>query len=228
MSPRRSLIVYMALAAVAVLLSGWLPDARHHHDDHNPTPAPGPVDGTAAVLLDGLAVAPEADPDSYARERFGAGWATGPDGCDTRTAVLVAESLTPAAVEGCTVVGGEWISVYDAARVTDPTALDVDHLVPLAEAWTSGADRWSDQQRRRFANDLDPGRPDALVAVTARANRAKGDSDPAEWMPPNRSVWCRYATAWVTQKAAWHLAVDPAEHQALADALATCPGEVTP
>jgi hypothetical protein len=62
------------------------------------------------------------------------------------------------------------------------------------------------------------------VAVTAATNRSKSDRDPAEWMPSHRDSWCRYATAWVTQKAAWRLTVDPAEHEALVNVLATCPG----
>jgi hypothetical protein len=183
---------------------------------------PRPVEGTPTELLTTLTIAPEAYPGGYRRDQFGDTWATGPDGCDTRSAVLRAESVTPAVVEGCTVVAGQWVSVYDAARVNEPAALDIDHLVPLAEAWASDAADWTDQQRRAFANDLDPARPDALVAVTASANRAKGDSDPAEWMPPDPRARSWYVTAWITQKAAWHLSIDPAEHQALTTALADC------
>jgi hypothetical protein len=113
------------------------------------------------------------------------------------------------------------VSAWDATRVTDPARLDIDHLVPLAEAWTSGASGWDRARRVAFANDL--ARPDALDAVTAHANRAKGDDDPAGWMPPRRTTWCRYATAWITQKHAWGLTVDADERQALITALATCP-----
>jgi len=228
MTARRTPTVHGALIVALVALLPWLVDTLVRPDADQDAGRRA-VDGLTVELLERLAVAPETDTVGYARDRFGAGWATGPGGCDTRTAVLAAESITPAVVQGCTVLVGEWVSVYDATRVTEPTALDVDHLVPLAEAWTSGADDWNDQQRRSFANDLDPARPDALIAVTATANRAKGDGDPAEWMPPDRAVWCRYATAWITQKAAWHLTVDEAEHQALTQALATCPtGETGP
>jgi hypothetical protein len=181
------------------------------------------VDGPAAEVLATLTVAPETGGEGYDRDRFGGGWATGTDGCDTRSKVLRDESAAPVVLDGCTVLSGEWHSVYDAAPVTDPAGLDIDHLVPLAEAWASGAGDWTDRQRQAFANDIDPARPDALVAVTAGSNRAKGDSDPAEWMPPDTAVWCRYATAWVTEKAAWDLTIDTAERDALAAAFATCP-----
>ncbi|MGH9209872.1 MAG: HNH endonuclease family protein [Acidimicrobiales bacterium] len=212
---RRAVLILAVLAVAALHVARTQPDP-----DPGTTQAPG---GPAVEQLATLPVTAETGADGYERDRFGTGWAAAPEGCDTRTAVLVDEALTPPTVEGCTVVAGEWVSTYDGARVTDPAGLDVDHLVPLAEAWTSGAHRWTDQQRRAFANDLDPGRPDALIAVTASANGTKGDGDPAEWLPPDRARHCWYATAWVTQKAAWHLAVDEAEHQALADAVAGCP-----
>jgi hypothetical protein len=217
----RSVWVLLAVFAGLAALSG-LSDRRS--DTGDPGPA-RPADTPAAELLESLAVAPETGPAGYDRDRFGAGWRTGSDGCDTRDRVLAAESVTLVSREGCTIVAGEWVSAWDGARVLDPAALDVDHLVPLAEAWSSGASTWDQARRVAFANDLDPARPDALVAVTAGANRAKGDADPAEWLPPVRGTWCRYAASWITQKHAWHLSIDPAEHQALADALATCPQE---
>jgi hypothetical protein len=218
--------VALAVLAAAAMLSGL---GQRTDTASDATPDPGAVTrtvgGPAAELLDTLTVAPETGPAGYDRDRFDAGWQTGPDGCDTRDHVLAAESLTPPRHDGCTVVAGEWLSAWDGARLADPAGLDIDHLVPLAEAWASGASSWDDGRRVAFANDVDPGRPDALVAVAAAANRAKGDRDPAEWLPPERAVWCRYANAWITQKAAWSLTIDDAEHQALADALATCPTE---
>lgn len=180
------------------------------------------AESPAGELLESLTVTTETDPSGYDRAQFGAGWQSGADGCDTRDRVLAGESRTPVRRDRCTVVAGDWLSAWDNTAVADPAALDIDHLVPLAEAWTSGAASWDPARRVAFANDLNPARPDALVAVTAKSNRAKGDGDPAQWMPPARAVWCRYATAWITQKHAWHLSIDPAERQALADALDTC------
>jgi hypothetical protein len=72
----------------------------------------------------------------------------------------------------------------------------------------------------QYANDLN--RRDALIAVTAATNQSKSDRDPAEWMPPNRDAWCRFAAAWITQKATWHLTIDPAERDALRNVLTSC------
>jgi hypothetical protein len=165
-------------------------------------------------LLDGLDVAAESASTAYDRGRFHTG------SCELRAAVLVAESIGPARREGCTVAGGAWLSIYDGYSTDDPSELEVDHLVALHEAWVSGADRWSDERRAAFAQDL--GHPGALVAVTAAMNRSKSDEDPAVWQPPNRRAWCLYASDWVTVKQRWALSVDTAELRALRNMLTGC------
>ena len=105
------------------------------------------------------------------------------DGCNTRNEVLIAEATTkPTIGASCTLTGGRWHSYYDNADWTLASDLDIDHLVPLAEAWDSGARNWTAAQREAYANDLGDARD--LVAVTDNVNQAKGDRDPAEWMPP--------------------------------------------
>lgn len=129
------------------------------------------------------------------------------DGCDTRREVLIRDSRVQIDPGGaCRVVSGLWYSHYDDEWVQDPSSLDIDHLVPLAEAWDSGAHSWSNRRREAFAND-----EGALVAVTARSNRSKGARDPAEWMPVNTGFACAYAGAWVAVKAKWSLSVDTRE-----------------
>jgi hypothetical protein len=135
---------------------------------------------------------------------------------DTRDEVLAAESLV--AVHGCDVQSGKWRSWYDGAVTRDSTAFDVDHLVALAEAWDSGAKRWTADTRRRFANDLGDGR--SLVAVSASSNRSKSDQDPAEWLP--RYGKCRYLRHWVAVKIRWRLKVNATEKQALTDIASGC------
>jgi uncharacterized protein DUF1524 len=216
---RRLLKVAMALVVAMFVLNAAPTLLERFGADVRPVD----VDDAPTEVLAGLPIAPESGAAGYSRDQFGAGWVTGPDGCDTRARVLRDEAVVITATDGCAVVAGEWVSAWDAQAVTDPAGLDIDHLVPLAEAWASGADQWPAGDREAFANDLDSARPDALVAVTATTNRSKGDRDPAEWLPPERAVRCRYVTAWVTQKAAWGLSVDPAEHQALTRLLADCP-----
>lgn len=224
MLPRGSIKAVVAVSLLMVLLQG----AHGLLEDMGTEPLPRDVEGTPVELLDKLRVSPEDTAGGYDREKFGAGWSRTAGGCDVRSEVLVAESLIPAVVEpGCQVTAGEWVSLYDGARTISPADLQIDHLVPLAEAWDSGAAAWSPELRDAFAVDGD--RPDALVAVSASSNQAKSDRDPAEWLPPATGARCWYATAWVGVKAAWDLSVDEAEHQALAAALATCPpGGPTP
>ncbi|MFJ6239612.1 HNH endonuclease family protein [Streptomyces griseus] len=137
------------------------------------------------------------------------------DSCNTRMEVLIAESrVEPTVVDRCKVVAGEWYSYYDGVTLTAPGGLDIDHMVPLAEAWDSGASAWSADRREAYANDLDAER--SLVAVTARTNRSKSDQDPATWLPPLADARCTYATDWVSTKLRWGLSVDQAEADALA------------
>jgi hypothetical protein len=136
------------------------------------------------------------------------------DGCNARNEVLIEEATTrPSIGSGCALSGGRWTSYYDGASWTDPQDLDIDHMVPLAEAWDSGARTWSAAERQSFANDL--GDPRSLQAVTDNVNQAKGDQDPATWEPPVAGVRCRYAAEFVAVKLRWRLTVDSAERSAL-------------
>jgi hypothetical protein len=191
------------------------------------TPSPGAgtaAPGEAGLLrgaVAGLPVAAE-DRTGYARERFELWVDDDHDGCDTRHEVLIAEATTaPSLGARCALTGGAWRSYYDDRVWTDPDDLDVDHLVPLAEAWESGASAWTDARRRAYANDLDD--PRTLVAVTDELNQAKGDRDPAEWLPPSPSAICRYIAEWVAVKLRWHLGVDVGEKNTLARLAGTCP-----
>ena len=99
------------------------------------------------------------------------------DGCDTRDEVLIKEAVVkPRVGAGCTLQGGEWRSRYDGLVTKDPSSFDIDHMVPLNEAWQSGAWTWSAAKRQAFANDL--GYQASLIAVSASSNRSKGDSEP--------------------------------------------------
>ena len=142
------------------------------------------------------------------------------DGCDTRQEVLIRDSdiavvLHPERV--CRVVEGRWWSAYDDEWTTNPDHLHIDHLVPLAEAWESGARLWTAEQREAFANA-----EDGLVAVSAASNMAKAASDPARWLPPNEDVWCIYVAVWIEVKATWDLTADDAEIAALTSLAETC------
>lgn len=145
------------------------------------------------------------------------------DGCDTRYEVLIEEALrAPHVGSGCYLSGGLWKSRYDGLVTTDPTDLEIDHTVALAEAWDSGAYAWSESRRKRYANDMHDKR--ALIAVTAHENQSKSDRDPGEWMP--RLGRCSYVKSWVAVKLRWGLTVDAQEKQALHLASQGCQGDV--
>ena len=177
---------------------------------------------SAGAMVSQLKVAPEGSLAGYDRARFGTWIDADGNGCDTRAEVLRRQSRVPPQVDPfrCTVVAGDWLSSYDGRTTDDPAQLDIDHVVALAEAWRSGAAAWDDARRRAFANDLD--QPGELVAVTATANRSKGDHDPASWRPPNRASWCEFGTDWVRTKLKWGLTADEAEVSALRDMLHDC------
>ena len=170
-------------------------------------------------LLDQLTVADEVNADSYDRDLFNH-WVSQSSGCDTRDVVLAEESVKDT---NCANLNGEWVSEYDGATVTNPSKLDIDHMVPLAEAWRSGAYSWDDSTREAFANDLS--NPNALVAVTAASNRSKSDQDPANWMPDTDA--CVYLGKWVGVKYEWKLAVDPTEKDSILRAMSFCTERTT-
>ena len=97
---------------------------------------------------------------------------------------------------------GTWYSECDGKTITSACGIDIDHVVPLKEAWRSGASEWSTPERRAFANDLTDSQ---LIAVSAGSNRGKGNKDPGNWKPPLQSYWCTYSRAWISVKPTYQL-----------------------
>lgn len=141
------------------------------------------------------------------------------DGCDTRAEVLIDEAIVkPKIGKNCLLTGGKWVSPYDGKTTTKAIDLDIDHVVPLAEAWRSGAWRWTESQRQFYANDLSD--PRALSAVSLTQNRSKGDRDVASWLP--KKGVCSYITNWIAIKFRYSLTVDSAEASTLNRYLSSC------
>lgn len=227
-----------AAVVAAMLVLPALSACQGLEDLIDATPAPEPpgsskefselvpftVEVDAAALtaaIEALPVEAEAD-EGYDRSLF-PHWSDGDgNGCDARDDTLVAQdrsgNLTEADCGGA--MSGEWVSMYDGETVGESGDLDIDHFVPLKEAWGSGAHAWSTEERERYANALD--QPWHLVAVTASSNRSKSDKDPSDWMPPAQEVWCAYVWAWVQVKTDWDLSVDEAEAEALLGYAAEC------
>lgn len=178
---------------------------------------PSPTTLSPKSMLAQLKVAPEEYNSYYNRSLFRHWIDEDGDGCDTRDEVLVRESTTTIS---CSLAGGRWVSRYDKVSTTNASSFDIDHFIPLKEAWESGAWEWDSNTRQRFANDLDY--QFSLIAVSARSNRSKSDRDPNNWMPSNASFQCQYIGRWIAVKHRWSLAVDQSEKEFLSSRVGAC------
>ncbi|GAU70787.1 hypothetical protein SSP35_22_00910 [Streptomyces sp. NBRC 110611] len=187
----------------------------------------GAADGTlpgvpglaeARTELSGLKVAPHGPMTGYRRSSF-PHWAEQGENCNTRELVLKRGGTRVRQDKECRAVSGSWVSAYDGKKLSVASEADIDHIVPLANAWRSGARTWDSDKRKAFANDLTHPQ---LLAVSAASNRSKGDQGPEEWQPPSKTYWCTYGKAWISIKATYHLSVTQAEKGKLTEMLDTC------
>jgi hypothetical protein len=234
-----------ALVAALVILAIYLSVDRSQPSstgsDYRPPSGPvgvghvpaGPLDpAAAAAALAQLPVAPKTSLAGYERDcDHGAGCVFGPawadvdgNGCDQRNDVLhrdLTAIQVRAGTHGCIVTSGTLADPYTGTTVhftkADAGEVPIDHVVPLAAAWTQGAGAWTAQKREELANDLDN-----LLATDREQNSAKGDSTAEEWVPPDPAYGCSYATVVVTVKQEYRLSVTAAESGALRSLLATC------
>lgn len=229
MRARRRRRVAVAVVAVAAVVMAVLAYQAIREERRRPSAASttsttaAPDAGSEVDLLAGLEVRTSDPVAPYVRDRMdGGGWDFDPStGCNTRELVLIEESRIDAEVDGaCRTTKGEWRSFYDGVVTKDPADLEVDHFVPLADAWRSGAASWSPARRLAFANDTTS--PDTLIAVTGATNSAKGDSTPDVWLPDDPATWCTYAQMWVRVKSSWDLSITQPEKDRLTALLAAC------
>lgn len=195
-----------------------------------PSRAPGapaaPSPSAAREMLGGLEVAPAGSMAGYSREEFPHWAADGtmfgwnePDGsCDVRDDALIRDGQRVEIDEDCSFTTGEWLDPYTGATLKDSEDVDIDHIVPLANAWRSGAEDWDVGKREAYAND-----PGVLLSVDDGANQAKGDKGPEAWRPPNTDYRCEYARRWISVKHEWNLRVNTEEKATLEDMLQGCP-----
>ncbi len=195
--------------------------------------SPLPDAASARTLLDALPQverSPAAIP-AYVRSEFGSAWAdVDGNGCNQRDDVLLRDADPGTAVVApqgrCDhdVLAGTWTDPYSGVVVelddlkdrSQAQAVQIDHVVPLAEAWRSGAWAWDARTRRSYANSLD-----VLLATDGPTNSSKSDGDPAAWRP-KKAYQCSYARRWIVVKDAWTLAVDDSERRALEEMLGLC------
>ena len=187
---------------------------------------------SALTMLGTLAVKGRAPMTGYTREQFGPSWTDdvnvpgGHNGCDTRNDVLrrdLVRLVIKPGSNGCTVQSGTLYDPYTAkvipfARgVQTSTAVQIDHVVALGNAWATGAQNLSAAERTQLAND-----PINLQATDGPTNTAKGDGDAATWLPPQKSFRCTYVARQVAVKSKYRLWVTLAERNAIAGLLRGC------
>lgn len=186
--------------------------------------------GSALAAVDGLAVKGRAPKTGYSREKFGPEWAdTDHNGCDTRDDILkrdLKKTVFRAGTKGCIVTAGVLADPYTGTSITykrGASKVDIDHSVALSDAWQKGAQQWTADKRRDFAND-----PLNLLAVDASTNRRKSDGDTATWLPPNSAFRCSYVARQVAVKKKYGLWVTAAERDAMRKVLGGCPNQPLP
>ncbi|GAA1867380.1 HNH endonuclease family protein [Asanoa iriomotensis] len=207
---RAATLVAATLAAVAVATLTAVPASA--------TPPGIPSKASAQSQLNALTVATEGSTSGYSRDLF-PHWITISGACNTRETVLRRDGSNVVVNSSCAATSGSWYSPYDGATWTNAADVDIDHVVPLAEAWRSGANSWTTSRRQQFANDLS--RPQ-LIAVTDNVNQSKGDQDPSTWQPSRTAYRCTYAKMWIASKYYWGLRLQSSEKSALQTMLNTC------
>ena len=186
----------------------------------------------ALATLDSLEVKGRAPMTGYEREEFGQAWSDdvtvefGHNGCDTRNDILrrdLDNLVIKVGTHDCVALSGTLQDPYSGQAIEfqrgaeTSDAVQIDHVVALADAWQKGAQQWSPDQRRNFAND-----PGNLLAVDGPLNQQKGAGDAATWLPPNTAFRCEYAQRIVEVKAAYGIWVTDAEQEALRRQLRAC------
>ncbi|MBM7773551.1 hypothetical protein JOD54_003755 [Actinokineospora baliensis] len=208
------------LAALALALTACDPNALGTGGTSVPAPAPGAPGDHAAQLAALGQPQPEDTGAHYDRKAWGEWAYDSASKCNTREQILVRDGDGEVVDGQCKPTCPKdfcWTSRYDGVTTKDPSALQIDHIVPIAEANRSGARNWTAPQRAAYYND-----PANLVAVTARSNQSKSDGDPGKWSP-TQGYWCDYATGYIAVKVKYKLTVDDAELAGLTKMLATCP-----
>ena len=229
--PLRVVLVVAVFALAAYFISATLSPA-------SPTPgsqAPVVVPTSSAVsastaetlaMLETLDVKGRAPKTGYDRaDKFGTAWVDmDQNGCDTRNDVLARDLIATTKTGDCRILTGTLADPYTGTSIvftrgtTTSSLVQIDHIVALSNAWQTGAQQLSTEQRYEFAND-----PMNLLAVDGATNSSKGDGDAATWLPPNTSFRCAYVSRQIAVKTAYELWVTQAEHDAMTRVLSSCP-----
>lgn len=238
--PTKLVLVLLAVAAAAALLHGGWPVVRGRVTQLLSTAA-GPLHGhVAGSVSDSGTGSPSDDPATlavaqpepmtgYSRAKFGPAWTDdvdvegGHNGCDTRDDILRRDMTSISTANRCVVLGGTLADPYTGQVIRfhrgqeTSSQVQIDHVVPLGNAWVSGAENWPLERREQIAND-----PLNLLAVDGKTNMSKGDKNAAQWLPPNQSFRCVYVKTQVEVKNKYRLTVTSAEKKVMESFYGKC------
>ena len=181
------------------------------------------IDKNVAISnLDTLEVKGRSPKTNYGRSQFGNGWSTNDDGCDTRNKILKRDLSETTQNDKCQILTGKLTDPYSSkeiifSRANNSSAIQIDHVVALSDAWQKGAQQLSYEKRVELAND-----PLNLLSVDGPTNQQKGDGDAATWLPPNKSFRCQYIDRQISVKKRYGLWVTDAEKSAMNQILQNC------
>lgn len=202
-------------------------------NDDSTANLPATSHSPAAAALKTLPIKGRAPKTGYTREQFTNGWNKS-SGCDTRNRILQRDltnityrpTTSPTV---CEVASGTLQDPYTGKTIQftrgaeTSSAIQIDHVVAISDAWQKGAQQLAYSARNQLAND-----PLELLAVDGPANQQKGDGDAATWLPPNKAYRCQYVARQVAVKKKYSLWVTRSEYDAINNVLSTCPNQVLP
>lgn len=227
----RRLVALLVIAIVSLSVLAYDMALRQYGEHSAPQVAPPGESASTELARDELEKLPikgRAPKTGYARTQFGNGWEQQGD-CDTRNIILRRDLKDVQVSETCKVLRGTLDDPYTGTQIAfvrgagTSDAVQIDHVVALSNAWQTGAQQLTSEQRVALAND-----PLELIAVDGPANQQKSDGDAATWLPSNRAFRCQYVARQVAVKRAYSLWVTPAEHDAIRSVLESCPSQPMP
>lgn len=233
MRRRRAVTILIGGIIAMVALGSALPAMIQESTKEFSAPVPGrsqsvlqSPDNVALAALEKLEVKGRAPKTGYERSQFGNGWAK-VNGCSTRD-IILNRDLSDVVFDGeCSVVSGTLNDLYTGEQIMftkqRSSAVQIDHVVALSDAWQKGAQLLTLEQRQQLAND-----PLELIAVSGKANQEKSDGDAATWLPSNKQSRCYYVARQISVKLKYSLWVTAAEKVAMSDVLKACPQQTLP
>jgi hypothetical protein len=234
MRRRRSALILIGGTIILALLAGAMPTMIEESPKldisfpwQQPAADTAPAaSGSASEALRALETKGRAPKTGYSRAQFGSGWAS-VNGCTTRDIIMYRDLTNVTLSDECTVSAGTLNDPYTGTVIqyaeANASAIQIDHVIALSDAWQKGAQQLTTAMRVQLAND-----PLELIAVSGKANQQKSDADAASWLPSNKAFRCQYIARQIAVKQKYSLWVTAPEREMMETVLRTCPTQALP